>query len=751
MDKNPAVSVIVPIYNVERYVKFCVDSILNQTFQDFEIILIDDATPDNSYTLCQQLYGGNAKVRFVRHEVNQGLGPARNTGVKHARGKYVYFVDSDDFILPDALEKFYTAAEKSNAQVVHAAIWYELKQDEPFPIRNENLTLKVDKYNREGFITNNLPQRLFVHHQYSVTASMAWLCFCRKDFLESRRLEFLNIISEDETFKFALLCLTERYYILPQPTYVYRRRSGSLMTAKDLKHLQRGIQSLAVGSLYLGNFFDRFPRFNGYEQWREAIVNKFFTDFANNHTFPTYDNPNLSAETNAVARNTLEPFFKQGEPFVRFFFNGYHLYRRQAELLWNQNQRLAALPALLTREQPNMLRIMDALRVNDKRIFVMGTPSHGNLGDQAIVAGELLTLKSFFPDHAIIDIPYDYLTGDLGELFWGLGFDKLVRATGTIFMHGGGNLGNLWLNEEALRRKLIEKFPSNKIVIFPQSIHFTNDDAGRKELETSARIYNAHPDLHLMTRDENSFNLAQRIFPAVNKYLLPDAVTVMHGALDNVDVKREGVLFVLRKDKEKVRDDRKIKLLQAAFDKAHIPYAVTDTVIADKINAFNRDAKLRDIFNRIRRSKLVITDRFHGVIFAFITRTPVLAFKSFDTKISSGIKWFKDLPSIFYAEATDSAGIEKFINRALADGLPFPEMNSAIKFHAREMFTDVLNRIVNTAPIVNYNAPPVYLRRLTIASRRSLPWRCRCRFAISVAITATCRNARKRIRAFSRR
>ncbi len=127
MTNVPAVSVIVPIYKVERYIKFCIDSILMQSFQDFEIILIDDASPDGSVELCQKLYGDNDKIKFVRHERNLGLGSARNTGIKHARGKYIAFVDSDDFILPDALEKFYNTAEKNNAQVVHAAGWLRKK------------------------------------------------------------------------------------------------------------------------------------------------------------------------------------------------------------------------------------------------------------------------------------------------------------------------------------------------------------------------------------------------------------------------------------------------------------------------------------------------------------------------------------------------------------------------------------------------------------------------------------------------
>ena len=123
MNKNPSVSVIVPIYNDERHIKICVDSILNQTFQDFEIILVDDASSDNSYTLCQKLYGDNDKVKLVRHEVKRGLDAARNTGLEHACGKYITLVESHNFITPDALEKFYAAAENdaTNAPTKSAA------------------------------------------------------------------------------------------------------------------------------------------------------------------------------------------------------------------------------------------------------------------------------------------------------------------------------------------------------------------------------------------------------------------------------------------------------------------------------------------------------------------------------------------------------------------------------------------------------------------------------------------------------
>jgi pyruvyl transferase EpsI len=696
MEKVPSISVIVPVYNVEKYVKFCIDSILTQSFQDFEIILVDDASPDNSVELCRKFYSDNHKVRFIRHEKNLGLGPARNTGIKNARGKYVCFVDSDDFILPDTLEKFYNAAEKNNAEVVHAAGYYELSQDEVEPILQENLRLIWDRHNQEGFLNFNVPYRLEYNWKENYTRVMAWLCFCKRDFLLENKLEFLPILSEDEPFCFALLSTAERYYILYEALYIYRNRTGSIMISNNIERLSKGISSLILATIYLEKFFDFLPRFENYDLWRENILNELFSRFLRNHIFPYYKDSGKSSERNSIVTKALIPFFGEKAPFVKFFFDGFHSYHHQTELLLMQNQQLEGLLTFFINEQPHLLQLMTSIRTADKRIFLMGTPTHGNIGDQAIVMGELSILKNYFPDHEVIEIPYEYLTGTLGDIFWRLGFEEILRDNGIIFMHGGGNLGNLWLNEEELRRKLIEKFPTSKIVIFPQSICFTDDDAGRNELSNSQKVYNAHKDLHLMTRDENSFSLAKKIFPKIHTYLLPDAATVLHGILDNVEVKREGVLFILRSDKEKVRDDAKIQMLVTSFNEANIPFEVIDTVINEKVTALNREQKIRDVLVKIRKSKLVITDRFHGVIFSFITRTPVLAFKSFDTKISSGIKWFKNLKSIFYAEEKNLIGIEDFINRAFKSDTPFEEMNTANKTNGQAFFFNTLSQITNS-------------------------------------------------------
>ena len=116
MTSQPTISVIVPVYKCEQYLEACVDSILNQTFTDFEIILVDDGSPDNSGKLCDDLAEKYDNIT-VLHQENQGQAAARNNGVKIANGEWLHFVDSDDSLHPQMLESLYNAVSKSNVNL----------------------------------------------------------------------------------------------------------------------------------------------------------------------------------------------------------------------------------------------------------------------------------------------------------------------------------------------------------------------------------------------------------------------------------------------------------------------------------------------------------------------------------------------------------------------------------------------------------------------------------------------------------
>lgn len=716
MPQTPNISVIVPVYNVERYVKLCIDSILAQSFQDFEVIIIDDASPDNSYKICQELYGTNEKVRIIRHEKNQGLGPARNTGIENARGKYVYFVDSDDAIVPQALEILYNVAEKTDADVVHTSEYFETEQDDDEPLSLNRFKMVREPHNTEGFLNPNILHRWENCWQRWDNADgirpMAWLTFCKSEILKKYQLRFEPIISEDELFSFEIFTYVEKFFTINKAVYVYRQRENSIMKTNSPQRLEKGIRAMFVTIAKMKFVMNRFAELRNKTDFQEHFINRLLDAHRGNHIRPFYAN-GLNVESLTVINNILDGIFGETATFVKYFFNRtnslqvqFDNLNMQAGQLYLAYQQLAQRQqrmSLFLQEQAAILKIFDEMDNDFKKIFLVGTPRHGNIGDQAIVFAEYFVLKNLFPDHQIIDVPYPYLMDELSEIFYGLGFQKYVQPDDLMVMHGGGNLGNLWINEEIFRRSIIEKFHGNKIIIFPQSVHFTNDAEGQKQAIISKQIYNAHPDLHLMLRDENSYNLANDIFPEINTYLLPDVVTSLYGITDKVNVEREGVLFVLRHDKEKVRDDSNVQRLQEFLMANNIPFSVTDTVIDEIIYKENREQKILDVLMKIRQSRLVITDRFHGVVFSYITRTPVMAFKSFDTKISSGIKWFKDIPSIYYAESANFDDMTKFILKSY-NGQSLPaQVNTNFAEKFTEIFQTILHKQIeiSAAPFTN--------------------------------------------------
>lgn len=295
--------------------------------------------------------------------------------------------------------------------------------------------------------------------------------------------------------------------------------------------------------------------------------------------------------------------------------------------------------------------------ISNKKIFLIGTPWHGNLGDQAIVLAEYKIIKELFPNYSIIEYPYEICTKLLVVAGWESGIDR----DSILFIQGGGNLGTLYLNEEELHRWTVEKFKHNKIIIMPQSIYFSENEQGRKELDISSTVYNQADDLNILTRDENSYNFAVKNFTKANIYLTPDIVVALEEWVDSLklSLNRDGVCFILRSDKEKVLSNLMINNIEQYLEQNLISFNIIDTVIPKNIeNNQERVKAIREKLMIIAKSRLVITDRFHGLIFSVITHTPVIVFKSFDTKISSGVKWFKDLDWIYYI---DNADINKII------------------------------------------------------------------------------------------
>ncbi|HFI0238029.1 TPA: glycosyltransferase family 2 protein [Streptococcus suis] len=134
--ERPLISVIVPIYNAENYLTQCLDSIIGQTYQNLEIILIDDASTDNSPTICQDYQARDSRIRLIRKAENQGVSDSRNLGLHNASGDFVTFVDSDDYLNLDMIERLYQLVVREGADIVMEDYYRLIEENSTFLIHN---------------------------------------------------------------------------------------------------------------------------------------------------------------------------------------------------------------------------------------------------------------------------------------------------------------------------------------------------------------------------------------------------------------------------------------------------------------------------------------------------------------------------------------------------------------------------------------------------------------------------------------
>lgn len=120
---EPLISIIVPVYKVEKYIHRCIESVLHQTYTNWELILVDDGSPDSCGRICDEYAMYHDKIAVI-HKINQGVGAARNTGLHRAEGEWIYFLDSDDFIKEDALKKMISYSQEGLYDMVIAGFYY---------------------------------------------------------------------------------------------------------------------------------------------------------------------------------------------------------------------------------------------------------------------------------------------------------------------------------------------------------------------------------------------------------------------------------------------------------------------------------------------------------------------------------------------------------------------------------------------------------------------------------------------------
>ena len=732
----PVVSVIIPVYNVELYLDECLDSVCNQTLKDIEIICINDGSTDRSLQILQNFARQDERIIIINQE-NHGVSYTRNTGIRKAAGKYVYFLDSDDYIAYDALEVLVAAMEANDLEMLlfNARVFGDAN------VEDNRIKVDINYYKRiHEYPAVCKGEDLFklLRENKEFVAPVSTYLIKRDFIIENKFLFAEGIIHEDELYTFQCLTVASRAGYTGKELYYRRVRDNSIMDLRTwsekmvlsafsyfvcVKQMLSFCNSVEFREDNEGAIFSGIEavingcrnRYGALDKTARAEVLKMtgkdkflfkaliLTSFNNNESIKKLklEIKNKTVRKKKEKKDALTKVTRL-EKKNKNAFAEISLLQKKYEKLNSELKnvkngwsfRLGRAITWIPRKVRGGIRCWQGHgflytlkrcgeklhivqkgpgRANlDKRrkLFLFSTPWHGNLGDQAIVLGEYEILKTMFPSNEIVEIPTQVCLNLMKDGNNSSETDLNIGKNDIIFIHGGGNLGDIWVNEEQVHRWIVQKFAHNKIVFMPQSIFFHNHESGMTELKKSREAYAQADDLTLLTRDSVSYEFAKKNFVKAKVALVPDAVTYLEGRFPETATKREGVCFFLRKDKEKVSSDELLTTIREYLHRRGVPYEISDTVIANnslKTNELRRKA-ISDTLLQARKSRLVITDRFHGVIFSVITHTPVIAFKSYDTKISSGIRWFKELDWVHYAENMEAEEIERLIDKYCLQG-----------------------------------------------------------------------------------
>ena len=292
---------------------------------------------------------------------------------------------------------------------------------------------------------------------------------------------------------------------------------------------------------------------------------------------------------------------------------------------------------------------------NRKKILIALIPTHGNLGDHAIAYASIKYLSDKFPEHEIVEINFN-------ETYkYGKSYESIINKDDLVCIIGGGNMGNQYMTDENIRRHMIKHFKNVRVVSLPQTIYFTDDEVGKSEFEKSKNIYNNNKNLVVIGREDKSYDLMKKSFTGCKVIKNPDMVFYLNNKINIPGCERKNIMTCLRKDKETyVSIDKKnefLKKLNESFDDV----IVTDTVVDYRVSQSERESELFKLWAKFYNSKVVITDRLHGMIFCAITKTPCIVTRSLDHKVVESYKWIKDLNYIRMVDGLDFDMIKPII------------------------------------------------------------------------------------------
>ncbi|MBR6013178.1 MAG: glycosyltransferase [Selenomonadaceae bacterium] len=286
-EKNfPKISVIIPMYNSEKFIGECLDSVFVQTFQDFEIIVVDNCSTDKSCEVVENYVKNfGEKIKLIRKNFNSGsAGDSNNIGFKNSCGEYIFFMESDDLITKTAFEEFYNISEKFDTDVITFEKTYVVKGNgkiSDLPIHIATPT-KINCVNEPTWVSENISEKIKELGEYKFMWPV-WTKFIKRDCILENNLEWINVLHFDLIYTTCLICAAKKILRVPNIININRLRDDSL------SHKQEDIEKTIIGKFgtlirgveYMDKFFDNLEDFKNRKDLKYMAFDVVVKDMTN--------------------------------------------------------------------------------------------------------------------------------------------------------------------------------------------------------------------------------------------------------------------------------------------------------------------------------------------------------------------------------------------------------------------------------------------------------------------------------------
>ncbi len=648
----PKVSIIVPVYKVEPYLCRCIDSALAQTMDDFELILVDDGSPDNCGKICDDYAKKDSRIKVI-HKENGGLSSARNAGLDVACGEYIYFFDSDDYIKRDLLQRC----------VKYMDIGYDMVS---FGFTTENEITGESK--ETNFLCgiydlkDSQKKQNFIHKillGYKIGWE-AWGRMFKRSIIEKNHIRFADnrkIFAEDLYFSLCYCANAQEIICISVAPYIYLIRENSIMGVDTKKVNLNRMHTLAkeIEKYWSSNksnsfLLQNFPliyyqilniELTNYQRANKSLSPKQLRDLLKNNisdysyfkkqikALPKYESLMKDIFSGGIAKETLSLY--------RYILDGFlpGLTVRNRIIYKNFDKLNLSAPEIKRLENE-----YNAISEKKKRVFILGTEEFGNLGDHQINISITDFIKKHLPNVYIKEVSIPEFQKNKYLL------KKHIKPDDIIILPGGGNTGDEYPKAQKSKEEISQLFPENKKIVFPQTISFSQSDSLTQAQKDAALAFSKERNVVFAAREQFSFEYAQNHFDC-KTILVPDIV-LFEGKQTNE--KRENkVLLCLRNDVESKLKDTGVASIKKIVSEFGAKIEHFDTQLEYSISKNQRDSFLKATFKLWSTSSLVITDRLHGMVFSAITGTPCIAFANYNHKVKGVYDMISYLPYIRFA------------------------------------------------------------------------------------------------------